>query len=223
MSDPLTTIPSSTLRELIALAERVPGRVLTDDESDAALDVIERAEWASDVGAQGSPTNRAAILTIDDVNRMEMRVMSVGCTDKDFRALMNSHEELRRDRDSLRARIVEGTCIDPESLPTSWAEWDALDGEEKGATLEDYFLITSRLANTPSGSPSDATLRASVTHPDRVRVSDTKPTNPIPVSRVIEWRIYEAKCDCGWSGDECPTEDEAKRQRQQHVEEAHHA
>lgn len=49
--------------------------------------------------------DRFHVLTEDDVSKMEMRVMSMGCTDGDFRLLMDSHEELRRDRNSLRARI----------------------------------------------------------------------------------------------------------------------
>lgn len=74
--------------------------------------------------------------------------------DREIGRLQGEDDEAHRDtakmaREEERARIVEGACIDVESLPIEWAEWDALDGEEKGATLEDFFLIASRLANTP--------------------------------------------------------------------------
>ncbi len=38
---------------------------------------------------------QGVILTRAESDAMETRVMSVGCTDKDFRRLMDSHESLR--------------------------------------------------------------------------------------------------------------------------------
>ncbi len=38
---------------------------------------------------------------------MEMRVMGGGCTDRDFRTLMDSHEQLRRENTRLRHQIAD--------------------------------------------------------------------------------------------------------------------
>lgn len=37
-------VPEATLRELLAVAGRVPGRALSDDESDSAVHAIETVE-----------------------------------------------------------------------------------------------------------------------------------------------------------------------------------
>lgn len=42
-----------------------------------------------------STAKQGAILTRKETDSMEMRVMSAGCSDSDFRKLMDSHESLR--------------------------------------------------------------------------------------------------------------------------------
>jgi len=51
-------------------------------------------QWSDPFVTQLVPEG-GAILSRKAVDAMEMRVMSVGCTDADFRKLMDSHESLR--------------------------------------------------------------------------------------------------------------------------------
>jgi len=51
-------------------------------------------QW-SDLSVTHSVPEGGAILSRKATDAMEMRVMSVGCTDADFRKLMDSHESLR--------------------------------------------------------------------------------------------------------------------------------
>lgn len=46
---------------------------------------------------------------------------------------------------SLKCRLCSVGSIDVESLPVTWNEWGALDGQEKAATLNDFFLIVAEL------------------------------------------------------------------------------
>lgn len=47
------------------------------------------------------------ILSRAEAGGMEMRVMSVGCTDRDFRFLMDSHEALRLKSEQLQLELQQ--------------------------------------------------------------------------------------------------------------------
>lgn len=49
--------------------------------------------------------------------------------------------------------LLDAIHLDPEQTPVTWAEWDALDTEEKGAVLEDYFRVVAALTGREAGVP----------------------------------------------------------------------
>lgn len=55
------------------------------------------------------------------------------------------------------ADLIESLSTDLVSIPDNWNEWDAHDGEEKGAILEDFFLMIKGLIkyqDTSAGLPT---------------------------------------------------------------------